>query len=91
MAITTVAQAVEQLERCRDDWATQVRARRVQAREQLTATDATAATIKAADAEALTFLTGVYKDAETPAALKTYLAGEVAFHQRAKQDMAAEA
>jgi len=91
MAIKTVEGALDQLRRCRSDFESQVRVRRAQAKEQIAAAATTAATLKAADAEALEFLQKVIQDAATPPPLKQKLQGDVAFHQRAKQDQAAEA
>ena len=49
-----------------------------------------AVTIRAADAEAIAYLQTVIADATIPAALKQRLQGEVAYHNRCKQDQAAE-
>jgi hypothetical protein len=90
MAITTVEEALNKLIAVRADWKTLVRDRRAAARAELAQATADAVTIRAADAEAVTFLQAVIAAAETPAPLKTRLAGEVALHTRIKADAAAE-
>ena len=82
--------AIAQLKKCRDDFDGLVRQRRANAHAALTEATSQASIIKDADVAAVTELQAIAADAATPAALKQYINGQLAFHARAKADQAAE-
>jgi len=90
MATFTTETAVAQLKACRDDFQALVRARRAAAKADLTEATRMAGIIKVADADAVTFLQALLADAATPAALKSCINQQLAFHSQVKKDQATE-
>lgn len=90
MAIISIEEAFTQLKACRSDFKVQVRDRRQQARDQLTAATATAQRIKGADAEAIAFVQAAIDNPATPKGLADKWRTDLAEHKYIRQQQAKE-